>query len=270
LLSERLAALLRKFCSVARQASRGDVLFVSFFKFRGHCRAMIFLRSAALLVLLVSPFARAAETVPSARAILESVREAQTAQQQTVIGRLRTGGKSIPFRLIANQGTLRWEFTEPKQTIQLRLLESDSRLEEITGGATKRVSAARFDDKVRRSDITYEDLAMKFLYWPKATIDGEQTMILRKCWIIRVEPPAKSDSQYSRAMLWIDKETGALMQAEAFGPDGKIARRFKVISPQKIDGVWLLKQMRIEGMEATRTGPADRTPTYLEVDGVEK
>jgi outer membrane lipoprotein-sorting protein len=233
-------------------------------------RVCPWLRLALALLLASVEIASAAETPPSARAILESVREAQTAQQQTVIGRLRTGGKSIPFRLIADRGTLRWEFTEPKQTIQLRLLESDSRLEEIAEGSTKRVTAARFDDKVRGSDITYEDLAMKFLYWPKAKIDGEQTMILRKCWIIRVEPPAKNDSQYSRAMLWIDKETGALMQAEAFGHDGRIARRFKVISPQKIDGVWLLKQMRIEGMEATRTGPADRAPTYLEVDGVEK
>lgn len=233
---------------------------------------MITFQKTALLCALVAtlPALHAAEEKPSARAILESVREAQTAQTQTIRGRLRTGGKSIPFRLIADRGSLRWEFSDPSQTIQLRLLESDSRLEEITGGAAKRVSAARFDDKVRGSDITYEDLAMKFLYWPNAKIDGEQIMILRKCWILRVEPPSKNDSRYSRAMLWIDQETGALMQAEAYGPDGRIARRFKVISPQKIDGVWLLKQMRIEGMEATRTGPADRAPTYLEVDGVEK
>lgn len=228
------------------------------------------IRAAVVLTFLFAHLAAAAEAPPSASAILASVREAQTAQQQTIRGRLRTGGKSMPFRLAADRGTLRWEFSDPPQTIQLRLQENDSRLEEITGGASKRVTAARFDDKVRGSDISYEDLAMKFLYWPNATIEGEQTMILRKCWIIRVEPPSKNDSQYTRARLWIDKETGALMQAEAFGADGRIARRFKVISPQKIDGVWLLKQMRIEGMEATRSGPADRAPTYLEVDGVEK
>ena len=216
-----------------------------------------------------SGLARAAEQ-PSAREILANVRTAQTAQEQTIRGRLRTGGKSIPFRLVAHGGTLRWEFTDPAQTIQLRLLEKDSRLEEITGGSAKKISAARFDDKVRESDITYEDLAMKFLYWPSANVEGEQTMILRKCWIIRVEPAAKSDSQYSKAMLWIDQQTGSLMQAEAYGHDGKLARRFKVISPQKIDGVWLLKQMRIEAMEPTRSGREDRAPTYLEVDGVEK
>jgi negative regulator of sigma E activity len=93
-------------------------------------------------------------------------------------------------------------------------------------------------------------------------------MILRKCWIVRVAPESRNDSQYSRVDLWIDKETGALMQAEAYGRDGKLERRFKVISPQKIDGVWLLKQMRIEYMDSARWG--DRNPTYLEVDGLEK
>jgi hypothetical protein len=227
------------------------------------------LKPALALALGCTTLARA-EDAPSARDILAGVRAAQSAQKQVIRGRLRTGGQSMPFRLVADEGTLRWEFSAPAQTIQLRLLEKDSRLEEISGGAARRVTAARFDDKVRGSDISYEDLAMKFLYWPHATVEGEQVMILRKCWIVRTEPPARSDSQYSRARLWIDKESGALMQAEAYGPDGKLARRFKVISPQKIDGVWLLKQMRIEAMQPTRSGREDRAPTYLEVDGVEK
>ena len=90
-------------------------------------------------------------------------------------------------------------------------------------------------------------------------------MVLQKCWIVRVEPPAKNDSQYSRVKLWISKGDGALMQAEAFDHDGKFARRFKVLSGQKTDaGLWMLKQMRIEA--ATLNGRADATPTYLEID----
>ena len=45
------------------------------------------------------------------------------------------------------------------------------------------------------------------------------------------------------------------------------ARRFKVISGQKIEGAWYLKQMRIE---APAGATKDKTPTYLEVDGVER
>ena len=210
---------------------------------------------------------RAAEA-PDARAILQTVRTAQTAQDLTVRGLLRFGGTRVPFRLVAEGGVVRWEFTDPPQALQLRFLEKDTRLEEITGGTVKKVGAAKFDDKVRGSDISYEDLAMKFIYWQGATVVGEANIMVTKCWEVRCVPPAKSDSQYGKVHVWIAKETGALMKAEAFGHNGKLARTFTVRSGQKIGGVWMLKQMRIESFEAGRS--ADRAPTYLEVDGVEK
>lgn len=210
----------------------------------------------------------AAEEPPDAREILQSVRLNQAAQHQVLRGRLRTGGKAIPFRLVMAGNVIRYEFSDPPQTIALRLGERDSRLEETTRGSAEKVSPARFDDKVRDSDISYEDLSLRFLYWPKASVEGEQMMLLRKSWKVRVEPPSNADSQYARVILWIDKDSGALMQAEAFDHAGNFARRFKVISGQKIGGQWMLKQMRIEA--GTSGSGKDRTPTYLEIEGAEK
>ena len=206
-----------------------------------------------------------AQDAPDAKAILKTVRVAQSAQNRTVTGKLRTGGKAIPFTLKMDSDTVRWDFTDPDESLLLRLGANDSRLEEIGKGGSKKVTGARFDDKVRDSDVTYEDLSMRFLYWPTAEVEGEQTMVLTKCWIVRVEPSAKNDSQYGKVKLWISKNDGALMQAEAYDHDGKFARRFKVLSVQKTDeGMWMLKQMRIEA--ATRNGRPDATPTYLEID----
>jgi hypothetical protein len=212
--------------------------------------------------LCLSGFASAEET-PDAREILKSVRAAQTAQQQSLKGKLRSGWKSVPFTLTMSGNTVRWEFSDPPQTLQLRLGEKDAQFEEIGKGGAQKVAAARFDDKVRDSDISYEDLSMRFLYWPKAAVEGEAVMLLNKCWIVRVEPPAKNDSQYGMVKLWITKSGGALMQAEAYGHDGKLERRFKVISGQSLgDGLWMLKEMRIERMAAG----ADKTPSYLEIE----
>ena len=64
--------------------------------------------------------------------------------------------------------------------------------------------------------------------------------------------------------LWISKNNGALMQAEAFDRAGKLSRRFKVISGQPLgDKLWMLKEMRIEWMQGRS---ADREPTYLDID----
>jgi hypothetical protein len=85
---------------------------------------------------------------------------------------------------------------------------------------------------------------------------------------VRAEPDSPGDSQYSKVLLWIGKNSPALMQAEAYDSNGKVIRRFKVISGQKTEeGIWILKEMRIESMAGS---PADRAPTYLEIDGVEK
>ena len=210
-------------------------------------------------------FTSRAQDAPDAKAILKTVRIAQSAQNMIVTGKLRTGGKSIPFTLKMEGDTVRWDFTEPAQTLLLRLGGKDSRLEEIGKGGSTKVTGAKFDDKVRDSDVSYEDLSMRFLYWPTAEVEGEQTMVLTKCWIVRVEPASKNDSQYGEVKLWISKGDGALMQAEAYDHDGKFSRRFKVLSGQKTeDGLWMLKQMRIES--ATANGRADASPTYLEID----
>ncbi len=221
-------------------------------------------RSLFAGVLCVATLAFAEET-PDAKAILKTVRVAQSAQNQTVTGKLRTGGKAIPFTLKMDGDTVRWDFTDPAQTLLLRLGANDSRLEEIGKGGATKITGAKFDDKVRDSDVSYEDLSMRFLYWPTAEVEGEQTMVLTKCWIVRVEPPAKNDSQYGKVKLWISKADGALMQAEAYDHGGRFARRFKVLSGQKTAaGLWMLKQMRIES--ASQPGRADLNPTYLEID----
>jgi len=209
----------------------------------------------------------AGQEMPNAQEILRTVRAAQTAQQETLNGRLRGGWTTIPFKLTMSGNTVRWEFSNPPQTLQLRLGEKDAQFEEVGKGGAQKVSPARYDDKVRESDISYEDLSMRFLYWSNATVEGDATMLLNKCWIVRVEPPAKNSSQYGSVKLWITKNGGALMQAEAYGHDGKLARRFKVVSGQSLgDGLWMLKQMRIEKM----TAGADKTPSYLEMDKPEK
>lgn len=229
-----------------------------------------FLVKLRLLLLATAVLAlpvHAADEKPTAQEILRSVRLSQSAQRAVLKGQLRTGPKTVPFRLSLSGPVARYEFSEPTETIVLNLGEKESRLSEVTKEGAERVTGKKFADSVRGSDISYEDLSLRFLYWQNATIEDEQTMLLRKCWVVRVVAPSGSDSQYGRVTLWVDKESGALMQAEAFDKAGKFARRFKVISGQKIEGAWYLKQMRIE---APAVGGKGKAPTYLEVEGVER
>lgn len=220
----------------------------------------------AALTLFVTPLH--AEDAPDPHTILKTVRIAQAAQNRALNGEIRKAGKSLPFRLVCAGATIRYEFTNPPQVLQLKLGEKDARLDEIVDGKTAKVSPRRFDDQVRDTDISYEDLSLCFLYWPTATVQGEQTMLLQKCWIVRVEPGGRGDTQYGKVDLWISKKTGAMMQAEAFDKAGKLSRRFKVISGQSLgEGLWILKEMRIESFRGRSQDP---NPTYLDIDKPEK
>ena len=213
-----------------------------------------------LLVTCVVAFSAAPP--PTAKEILESVRLQQAQQQTDLEGQLREDEKVIPFRLSQKGPVIRYSFSNPDEALQLRLGDNDSRLEEVTREGVEKISPAQFDKKVRGTGVTYEDLALKFLYWPNARIGGENSIRTRNCWKVELKAPSRQ-SQYSNIYLWVDKEGGALMRMDGFDWNGQLAKRFEVISGQKIEGRWFLKQMRIEEFVAGTTKV--RTRTYLEI-----
>ena len=213
-----------------------------------------------LLALLVAVATNAAP--PSAREILESVRLQQAQQQIELEGQLRENEKVIPFRLTQTGPVIRYSFSNPDEALQLRLEENDSRLEQVTREGVEKIAPAQFDREVRGTTVTYEDLALKFLYWPDARVTGENSIRTRNCWKLELKAPSRQ-SQYSNVYLWVDKSGGALMRMEGFDWKGQLAKRFEVISAQKIEGRWFLKQMRIE--EFVPGTNKVQTRTYLEI-----
>jgi hypothetical protein len=212
------------------------------------------------LFILIALSGALAESTPSAKDILDEVRLRQTQQQLDLSGQLRQDNVVIPFQLIQSGPLVRYVFSDPDESWQLSLGEKDSRLDELSGDGVQKV--ARFDRHVRNTDVTLEDLAMKFLYWPNAELLGQENVRTRQCWKLRLRPPAR-DSQYSSVNLWVDKNGGALMRMEGYDWEGKLAKRFEVVSAQKIDNRWFLKQMRIETLDPGTNHVRSRT--YLEI-----
>ena len=186
----------------------------------------------------------------------------QAHQQLDLQGQLRQDTIVVPFHLTQNGPVIRYSFTNPPETLQLRLEEKGSKLEVITRSGTEKIAPAQFDQKVRGTDVTFEELALKFLYWPNAQLTGEETINTRWCWKIKLTAPSR-ESQYSSINIWVDKAGGALMRVEGFDWNGKLAKRFEVISGQKIEGRWFLKQMRIEALRPGTKRVQSRT--YLEI-----
>jgi hypothetical protein len=214
-----------------------------------------------LSVLLVAASAMAAPA-PSAKEILESVRLRQAQQELNLHGQLREGATIVPFRLTQTGPVIRYTFSNPDEALQLRLGENDSRLEEVTGEGVEKVAPAQFDHKVRGTGVTYEDLALRFLYWQTGRVTGENEIRTVSCWKLEMKAPSRQ-SQYSNVWLWVGKENGALMKMEAYDWNAKLLKRFEVVSGQKIEGRWFLKELRIEELDPG-TGKV-KTRTYLDI-----
>ena len=202
------------------------------------------------------------ESPPSAQQILASVRMIEARQQIDLQGQLRQNDVAVPFRLIQNGPLIRYSFTNPDEVLQLRLGQSSSRLDLITDTGTQKFAASKLEEKIRGTSVTYEDLAFKFLYWQTARVLGEENVRTRNCWKLQLRAPSR-ESQYSNVLLWIDKTGGALMRIEGYDWNAQLAKRFEVVSAQKIDNRWFLKQMRVEELQPGTNHVQSRT--YLEI-----
>src|SRR4029453_236088 len=102
-----------------------------------------------------------AEPPPSAKEILDSVRMIESRQQIDLQGQLRQGDVKFPFRVFQNGPLIRYTFTNPDETLELRLGENSSRLELASDAGTEKVGASKLQEKIRGTTATYGDLAFK-------------------------------------------------------------------------------------------------------------
>jgi hypothetical protein len=220
---------------------------------------------AAVFLLSARPAVLQGEEDPNA--ILNQIRLSQAQISRPLEGRLRPeDGVAVPFELRLNGSEIDYQFANPPETLKLQLTDTGSVLSDETAGASQNLAGPKLLAPVRGTDVTYEDLSLRFLYWKNAKFLGEERVRAITCSIVDVQP-ASRNTAYSTVRLWIAKDRGALIKAEGYDWQGKLAKRFEVISGQKIEGKTIFKQIRIERMNSETGKVASRT--YLELDSTE-
>lgn len=237
-------------------------------KFCSRATALLLTPGLAVMhAILFQPVHVAAEDPqPSGDEVLLLVRKSQAQQYlQGLTGRLRSNetGQSWPMELTMSDSVIRFLFREPNEIINLDLSNNGTRLSRVVAGGRSEISTSLYAERVRNTDINYEDISMRFLYWPNAKILGEDSFSFQKCWHVRVTNP-DGRGPYSTVDVWVAKSSGAMMKMEAFDAQGRKVKQFLVRKGQKYQGAYILKQMRVETFD-----PATRDVkgiTYLEMD----
>jgi hypothetical protein len=187
--------------------------------------------------------------------VMKLVRYSYTLYNRDFTGVLRFGIiKKVPFIMSLKPESIRFIFNDPSQVILLDTKDSNFALYEgLEGTQLKNVDPAKFDDQIRGTDVTYDDLSMRFLYWPNAKIVRNDKIKGRDSWIVRVRNPASAGA-YSTVDVSIDKASGGMIKMIGYNREGRPIRRFEVLHGKKFGDVWMVDEMRIETISPTAGG----------------
>ena len=95
---------------------------------------------------------------------------------------------------------------------------------------------------ILNTDVTWSDISLDYLWWDDFSFDAEresETVHGQTCSVVVM----KKDNRTVR--VWLDRKTGALMQAEEF-KDGKAVRRLWGTRIKKFGERWMANVLEVE------------------------
>jgi hypothetical protein len=101
------------------------------------------------------------------------------------------------------------------------------------------------------SDFWIADLGLEFFHWPAQKVLTKPTNLVRgrEYTLLESTNPNPSTNGYSRVLSWVDKETGGILQAEAYDASGRLLKEFAPKSFKKVNGQWELQEMDIRNVQ---------------------
>jgi Outer membrane lipoprotein-sorting protein len=112
-------------------------------------------------------------------------------------------------------------------------------------GEPKPLTGAEADIALGGSDFWLSDLGFEFYHWPEQNrLKGEMRRG-KPCFVLECVNPHPAAGGYGRVKVWIEKESGAPLQAETYGADGRLLKDFELGSVRKVNDRYQLKNMEI-------------------------
>lgn len=219
------------------------------------------MKALAALLLLFSPLAQA----QTAEEIMSSVRQVAAFQdEQDLVGVIRKGSERTPISLFLRGKDIQFALKGGAERFHLRLNPDSQELRTIIDGKTLPFPAAKIAAPIANTDVSYEDLALKFLYWPNPRIVGEEKLEGQHCWRLHVNNPDKT-GRYREISVWVTKNQRALMRVVGYGarPNPKPIKQFEITEVMKVNDVFTVKTMKVSSFGADRRVDGI---TYLEFE----
>ncbi|MEY3394723.1 MAG: hypothetical protein RL346_959 [Verrucomicrobiota bacterium] len=194
---------------------------------------------------------------PDAMVILEAARmsAALTKMEEGLKGHLQHDGKKTPIHIFLNGKDIQFQFLQDQvwRVFHLRLNDNNYQLFEIIDNKTINFPREKLTESIAGSDLTYEDLALRFFYWPDPKLEGIETVGNHETFKLRLDKPASDAGKYHAVYLWVHTKYGAFMKINGHAKNGAILKEFLVEDVMKVsDETWTLRKMQVSSFQDGR------------------
>jgi len=187
---------------------------------------------------------------PDPERILEGARmsAALTKLDAGLQGYLSHDRKKTPITIFLKGKNIQFQFLENKKwrVFHLRLNDDQYDLFEIIDGKTIDFPRAKLTESIAGTDLTYEDLALRFFYWPNPKLEGTENIGTEDTYKLRLDKPDGAAGNYFAVYVWVHTKFGAFMKIHGHGKNGDLLKEFLVEDVMKVaDNVWTLRKMQV-------------------------
>jgi outer membrane lipoprotein-sorting protein len=94
------------------------------------------------------------------------------------------------------------------------------------------------------TDFSFEDLEERDVDQYDYTLLGEERVDDAACWKLQSTPRQTKSSQYTKAVIWLRKDTYAFARIESYVKE-QVARRLAYSDIRNVQGIWTARQMEM-------------------------
>ncbi len=194
---------------------------------------------------------------PDPTRILEAARlsAALTKMDEGLKGHLQHNGKKTPIYIFLNGKDIQFQFLQDKtwRIFHLRLNDNSYDLFEIINDKTIDFPKQKLTESIAGSDLTYEDLAMRFFYWPNPKLENTEKVGSYDTYKLRLDKPSTDAGKYHAVYLWVHTQYGAFMKINGHAKSGELLKEFLVEDVMKVsDDTWTLHKMQVSSFKDGR------------------
>jgi Outer membrane lipoprotein-sorting protein len=164
-------------------------------------------------------------------------------------GAMRKGGRKVDLMLFLKGKDTQFQFSENKgewEVFHMRIGEDKVGLWETVNGKPVEFPSKKLTEPIRETDLTYEDLSLRFLYWPGAVMEGREDVAGQSCYKIRVNKPKGAAGRYDVVYVWVHEKFGAFMRIRGHDRNGGQLKEFQVEDVMQIaKDTWTLRKMQV-------------------------